>query len=279
MPTTVHFLDVGQGNMVLIQTDNGKDILYDCKVTDSNEYEVLNYLESQIGYQGSIDVFVCSHREADHMGGVKQVHDSLPIQTVWDSGVTGGTTTSSDYLDYMDMRRRVGYRVVTRKTFFDYGSTRIRVMNSKNEDLPNDPNSQSIVLKVEQISGQNTKGSVMLTGDTSAVTWKNILSEYEDYDLQSSLLLGSHHGSLTFFDDPADEYYYTNHLQAINPAMTILSVGPNPHGHPESKAIELYEKYSSGSDKGNKVYRTDQKGNIKIELKDGGGWSLWTNCS
>ncbi len=58
--------------------------------------------------------------------------------------------------------------------------------------------------------------------------------------------------------------------------MTIVSVGDNPHGHPNSKAIELYEKYSGGSNKGNKVYRTDQDGNMKLILKDGGGWNLTT---
>jgi beta-lactamase superfamily II metal-dependent hydrolase len=88
-------------------------------------------------------------------------------------------------------------------------------------------------------------------------------------------LLASHHGSLTYFDDPSEEKnYYTSHLKAKSPAMTIISVGDNAHGHPDKTALEFYEKYSTGSSQGNKVFRTDIQGNMIAELKDGGGWSL-----
>lgn len=33
MAVTLHFLDVGQGNMVLMQLDNGQNIVYDCNIT------------------------------------------------------------------------------------------------------------------------------------------------------------------------------------------------------------------------------------------------------
>jgi len=56
--------------------------------------------------------------------------------------------------------------------------------------------------------------------------------------------------------------------------MTLLSVGSNVWDLPDEKAIELYTKYSSGSNNGNKVFRTDEKGNMKLVLKSGGGWSL-----
>ena len=59
--------------------------------------------------------------------------------------------------------------------------------------------------------------------------------------------------------------------------MSIISVGENSYGHPDEDALNLYEKYSSGSNKGNKVYRTDQQGTMKLTLKSGGGWSLSIN--
>ena len=82
---------------------------------------------------------------------------------------------------------------------------------------------------------------------------------------------------LSFFDDPSDEnYYYEEHIKKIKPSMTIISVGPNSNDLPDDKALELYEKHSSGSNKGNKVYTTTDKGNVKLILKDG-GWSLKSN--
>jgi hypothetical protein len=52
--------------------------------------------------------------------------------------------------------------------------------------------------------------------------------------------------------------------------MTLLSVGPNVHDLPDAKAVEFYEKYSTGSNNGNKVYMTEDQGNMKLILK--GRW-------
>jgi beta-lactamase superfamily II metal-dependent hydrolase len=115
----------------------------------------------------------------------------------------------------------------------------------------------------------------MLTGDCDAETWRHaIMKDYAKNDLKTSIFMGAHHGSISFFDDPADEKnYYTEHIKTISPDMTIISVGNNQHGHPDKKAIELYEKYTKGSNKGNKVYTTQDKGTMKLTLKDN-GWSL-----
>jgi len=59
--------------------------------------------------------------------------------------------------------------------------------------------------------------------------------------------------------------------------MTLVSVGPNTFDLPDEKAMELYAKFSTGSNKGNKVHRTDEQGNMKLVLKQGGGWSLKIN--
>ncbi len=279
MATKVHFINVGQGNMTLLELANGKKYLYDCNLTEDNEDDVLDYLEKLIGKGTKIDVFICSHRDADHMRGVKKVHERFPIQHVWDSGVVGTTVDCTEYTEYMDLRRTVGFTEVQALKRYDYGNTRLRIMNSKNDDLADNANAQSIVIKV--VHRDSTNGtdhdSVLLTGDTDAVTWKAIRKSYEDSDLSCSLLLASHHGSITYFDDPSDTIYYTSHLKAKSPAMTIISVGDNRHGHPDKKALEFYEQYSTGSDKGNKVYRTDKQGNMCVELKDGGGWSLTIN--
>jgi len=59
--------------------------------------------------------------------------------------------------------------------------------------------------------------------------------------------------------------------------MTLISVGTNVHGLPDKKAVELYTKYSTGSNQGKKVFTTESQGNMKLVLKDDGGWSLSPN--
>lgn len=279
MTTTVHFLCVGQGNMTLLQLENGAIMLYDCNVTDENEDDVLSYLGKIIGLATKIDIFVNSHRDADHMRGIKKIHDYFPIQKIWDSGVTGGSPESNEYKDYMDLRRKIGFKNILRRKRWGFGKTKLRVMNSKNDDLPNDPNAQSIVIKVEHHDSESgVLSSVLLAGDTNAITWKDTIMDFYGNDVKSDILLASHHGSISFFDDPGDsQYYYTKHIQKISPTMTVISVGDNSHGHPHDTAIELYEKFSKGTNKGTKIRRTDQSGNIKVTLKNEGGWTVYTN--
>ena len=281
MATTIHFIDVGQGNMVLIEAASGKRFVFDCNITDDNESRVLDYVASQIGDGKSLHAFICSHRDADHMRGVKKLHARFPIGGIWDSGYPGTTTDSSEYRAYMDLRRQVGSRTISKCKYKDYGRTRFRYLSAKDDRLPADANSQGIVIKVEQRNAAKDRieGSAMLTGDSCAETWRyGILEDYGKSHVSSNILMAAHHGSISFFDDTAvSNHNYTEHMVAIKPAMTIISVGPNSHGHPDKTALRLYRKYSTGSDKGNKVYRTDTKGTMKLVLKSGGGWNLSTH--
>jgi len=273
--TIIHFIDVGQGNMVLIEATNGKFYICDCNVTNDNEDRVLDYLGSVIGWGTAIAAFICTHRDADHMRGIKKIHNHFPIQSIWDSGYPGTTTDSSEYNDYMDLRRRVGSEEKKRLTRQDLSMTRLRYLSAKDERLDKNANAQGLVIKVEHWNSDDIGSSTVLTGDCDAETWKHgILNDYNSSDVKSSILMAGHHGSITFFDDPADsESYYVDHMLAIKPDMTVVSVGNNAHGHPDEKALELYEKYTKGSKQGNKVFTTQVKGTLKLTLKDN-GWSL-----
>lgn len=272
MSMAVHFIDVGCGNMTMIIMPNGQALMYDCNITDDNQYQVLQYVQNIIGRRGTIDVFLCSHREADHMRGIEKLHSAHTIQEIWDTGVAGTTTTSSEYRTYMNLRNRISSRTIEARKYWDYGAAKLRCMNSAWPDY-NDPNDESMVMKIEYGGS-----GVMLAGDTSCRPWKDkIQPKYSDSDLKSSILLASHHGSLTFFDDLSDQYYYTTHLQKIKPEMTLISVGPNVHDLPNSKAVEFYEKYSTGSRQRNKVFTTEDKGSMRLTIDENGSWSLGIN--
>lgn len=275
MSTIIHFIDVGQGNMVLIQASNGENYLCDCNVTDDNQHRVLRYMADTIGWHAPISAFICTHRDADHMRGVRKVHERFPIQSIWDTGHPGTTTTSAEYTQYMRLRRDVGYVVKERLKRQDFGNTRFRYFSAMDERLDKNANAQGLVIKVEHRHNEACMYSAMLTGDCDAETWSQaIMKDYAASEVRSSILMGAHHGSITFFDDPADsKYYYTDHIQAISPTMSIISVGENPHGHPNMKAMELYDKYSSGSNNGNTVFTTQDQGTMRLTLRND-GWSL-----
>ncbi len=269
----IHFLDVGCGNMTLILFPNGTTYLYDCNLTDDNEDQVLGYLGTAMGSRTKIQAFICSHRDADHMRGLRTVHDAYPVSEIRDPAVPGTSTDSPEYKDYMALRREVGGKTIEAFTKLEVGDAMVRYMNAANKEC-SDANDQSVVMKVEYAGS-----GVLLAGDTSFLPWREcILPLYSDEKLRANILLGAHHGSLTFFDDPNDDkHYYTDHIKKIAPEMTLISVGPNVWDLPDEKAVELYTSYSSGSKQGNKVFRTDEKGNMKLTLKAVGGWSLSVN--
>jgi beta-lactamase superfamily II metal-dependent hydrolase len=265
----VHFVNVGQGNMIITIFPDNKIMFYDCNITEENKYLVFNYLK-KIMPKNEIDVFVNSHRDADHIRGIKKLHDIYPISTLWDSGVSGNTE-APEYNEYMNLRRNITfYEVGPRQHWKD--KPNVKILSGKRDDV-RDINAQSIVIHIN-----NNNASVLLTGDTDAKVWMDYIIPEVGIGVKSSILLASHHGAITFFDDTKDaKNYYTDHIKKISPAMTIISVGDNSHGHPDEKALELYSIYSSGSNRENKIARTDIDGNIKVLLKDNGSWELLKN--
>ena len=280
MSTRIHYINVGQGNMALVQCADGNNFVVDCNITVTNQNRVLGYLASQIGWGKRLRAFICTHRDADHMRGVLALHKYFPITQVWDSGYPGTSTDTTEYRAYMRLRNAVGHLVLGRGTRGDFGRTRLLVLSAQDSRLPKNANAQGIVLKVEQRADffSTVEGSTILTGDSDAATWKHgILRDYPVEDVSCNILLAAHHGSFTFFEDPdGGRFAYVGHMAAMKPAMTIVSVGNNPHGHPDSRALELYRRYSTGSRQGNKVFRTDKQGTMKLTLHDGGGWNLET---
>jgi competence protein ComEC len=275
MATEVHYIDCGQGNMVLIDAANGKTFLCDCNVTEDNEDRVIAYLKHVLRGR-RISVFICTHRDADHMRGINRVHRAVGIDAVWDCGLPGGNPSSPEGEEYMRMRRAVPNAVLRGGTTGTYAATRLHVLSAADDGLPDDCNAQSIVLKVEQIG--NPRGTAILTGDSDVRTWKRILERYRYTDtLSSEILLGSHHGSWSFFDINRHGYHYPDHMRAISPAMTILSVGPNVHDHPHPQAVLQYEYYSRGSRAGARVWRTDHHGTMRLDLHERDGWTLSPN--
>ena len=282
MTTTVHFLDVGQGNMALVECANGANFVVDCNITEDNKERLVKYLNDIVGKGSSLNAFICTHRDADHMRGINILHDHFPVKKIWDSGYPGTSNDTPEYRAYMRLRRDVGWRVIKRRTYLDFGRTRFQFLSARDDRLPREANEQGIVLKVEQRTADmsGVRSSAILTGDGGAPKWKyGIMEDYSARDVSCSILLAGHHGSITFLDDPADgKNYYTSHVEAMEPAMVVVSVGKdNPYNHPDKKAVELYREYATGSQTGKKIFRTDRQGTIKLTLKSGGGWNLKPN--
>src|ERR1035438_1543121 len=176
----IHFFDAGCGNMTLILFPTGETYLYDCNVTDDNEDDVLAYLDTAMGSRSKIDAFICSHRDCDHMRGLRTIHNRYPVGKVRDAGVEGTSCESTEYKDYMALRWEIGSAIIKARTYKTIGDATIRYMNAADDDL-SDANDQSVVMKVEYAGG-----AALLAGDTSFRPWQDcILPYYSDEKLNA----------------------------------------------------------------------------------------------
>lgn len=81
----IHFLDVGQGDCILILFPDGKDMLIDCaNYNDDGDYEkqTLNYLDTYIP-DDQLDYLMVTHGDSDHTYFVNEVIDTYDVDTIY----------------------------------------------------------------------------------------------------------------------------------------------------------------------------------------------------
>lgn len=234
----VHFLDVGQGDSILIQTPNGKTILVDGGPKSAGD-EVVAYLKSL--KINTLDYVVATHPDADHIGGLLDVLAAFQVEHFIDSGKVSTTDT---YIALLNAVKNEGsdYRqsVMGESLTID-PSLKIQVLNVN--AYAEETNEASIVLKV---SYQDV--DALLTGDADTAIESQMMAKY---NVESEILKAGHHGSSTSSS--------LAFLRAVKPETVILSYGEgNSYGHPNSGVLSNIKAV------GAKAYSTAASGNIVI---------------
>jgi competence protein ComEC len=96
----VYFLDVGQGDSILIQFA-GKNVLIDGGEEDMG-LKVVSYLKDH--GVSSLDLVVATHPHSDHIGGLITVLNAIPVKQILDSGQAYSTRTYEDFLNIIDQK-------------------------------------------------------------------------------------------------------------------------------------------------------------------------------
>jgi len=248
---TTHFIDVGQGDSILLQF-NGKNILIDGGTQDMGP-RVETYLKNY--GVSSLDLLVSTHPHEDHIGGLITILKNLPVKQVLDSGQPHSSQIYEKFLTLID-QKNIPYNVAQRGQKINLDKDlKIDVLSPPQTLFPDDLNQNSIVLKI-------TYGNVsfLFMGDAGTEAESNLISS--SYDLKSNILKVGHHGSSSATSKAF--------LNEVKPAISIIEVGAdNDYGHPTQKTLNALQSI------GSKIYRTDTSGNIIITT-DGTGYSIST---
>ena len=93
-----HFINVGQGDSILVQTPE-QNILIDAGGRNAGA-DVVEYLRNH--GVSSLDLVVGTHPHEDHLGGLIEVLNIIPVKEVIDPAVAHTTKTFEDYLTLID---------------------------------------------------------------------------------------------------------------------------------------------------------------------------------
>lgn len=240
---TVSFLDVGQGDAILITAPNKNQLLID----GGPDKKVLQKLTKEMPfYDRSIDLIIATHPDSDHIGGLPDVVERFFVGAFVESLFVGDSKTYKQLKDDLTQRSVTVLKAKTgMKIILDEG-VYLEVLTAG--AVGSDSNESSIVAILHY--GDT---SFLLTGDAPALV-ENYLVYTKGDKLPAQVLKVGHHGSKT-----SSSLLF---LQKVQPEFAIISAGvDNRYGHPNQVVLENLKKVDAEilqtKDLGSVSFKTD----------------------
>ena len=234
----LHFINVGQGDAVLIRSPSGQNVLYD---GGRGSDDTLAYLRS-VGVQ-SLDLVIASHADADHIGGLADVVSYYRPRFFMDNGIPHTSQTYFRLLQAVQAARSELLEPTSRRIGLGDASLQV-IPPPREEAFGSNDNSVGVIVSYGEFDAA-------LTGDAEAPEFAWWFSFVPELFHTVEVYKASHHGSENG-DTPES-------MTTFRPQAVVVSAGlDNSYGHPTQHALDLY------SGVGANVYRTDLQGTIIV---------------
>ena len=241
----VWFLDVGQGDAILIQTPRGEQILVDGGPSPSA-------LAAELGavmpfWDRSLDLVVLTHPDSDHAAGLIPLFARYSVAAALDALADGDPSAAA----WIDATANTPRQRATRGAQIKADGALLTVLNPPAIPTGETGNDDSVVLRLEYGAT-----SLLLAGDAEADAEHEMLAS--GARLRADVLKVGHHGS--------NAGTSPGFLAAVQPRLAVISVGAdNRFGHPAPEVVARLQ--------GARVLRTDQRGRIEL-VSDGTNWKV-----
>lgn len=261
----VIFLDVGQGDCILVETASGETYLFDCgssSRTKVGQYVVLPFLKFSGIHR--IDAVFLSHPDADHVNGAREL-----LAMGEENGIRIGQLVLPDIEkearmeqlgELLEAADALPVRFLGTGASWDCKSAVFTCLHPTPGYGGADKNAYSLCVYVEFLdkSGGKSGQTLLLTGDVAGEGEEALTQELVRCKIQAATILkAAHHGSSgstsqTFLDQ-------------VRPQAAVISCGRNNrYGHPHSETLERLEEA------GCLILRTDQAGAVTAYFEEGG---------
>ncbi len=262
---SVTFLDVGQGDSLVISFPSGSLMMIDAggrpayqareAAEEDGDDEDL-FIEDRIGISEAavmpylwrrgikqLDWIVASHQDADHVDGFTEIARSFSLGSAIKSE---GGQLSPGVFDQAIKHAQLPLRIVKRGDQMEIEGVRIEVLSpfGSEQDKGMSVNDRSLVLKMTYGSH-----SFLLTGDIEKEGEMRLVDS--PTDLQADVLKVAHHGSRTSST--------MRFLEKVKPRHAVISAAdPSPYGHPHPEVVSRLRA------RGANIWRTGSCGAITI---------------
>jgi competence protein ComEC len=248
------FIDVGQGDSILVEFPGGQRMLVDGGGLREDRFDIGQRVIAPFLWKKKIhriDYLVLTHPDPDHLKGLNYIASHFRIGQFWENG---HRVDSEPYrrLEATLLRRKITrLSLHERDPLREIGGVVLHVLNPPTQEQgagrePNllTTNNRSLVLRL-----QFKNRSFLLAGDIAKEAEARLLRE--GYSLEADLLKIPHHGSSSSSAPPF--------LERVKPDYAILTVSERNIGRlPDAEVMERY------GEQGVKVFRTDRHGAITV---------------
>ncbi|MDQ1300245.1 MAG: fold metallo-hydrolase [Chloroflexota bacterium] len=244
----VYFLDVGQGDAILIQAPDGRQILVDGGPSPT---ALLNELGTVLPFwDRSLDLVVLTHPDSDHITGLIPLLDRYRVARALDTQLSDAASLAAAWRAGL-ARNNITRTIAERGMRIPLGQAQLTVLHPGPRALrgtASDDNNNAIVLRLDY--GQT---SVLLTGDAEAEAEADMIKA--GLPLRAELLKVGHHGSKGSTAAPF--------LAAVAPRLAVIQVGAdNSFGHPHPDILTRLTAARV------EIFRSDRHGRIEV-ISDG----------
>lgn len=219
----VAFLDVGQGDAILITAPNKNQVLID---GGPNRKVIRALGQAMPFFDRSIDLVLATHPDLDHIGGLPDVFDRFAV-LAYLSPATAGRSAAEQTLQEKITREKA-QRLLAQsgmKINLDK-NVQLTILSAGVGDQEN--NASSVVAKLSY-------GEIdfLLTGDVPLAVEEKLVYQVGS-GLQAEVLKVSHHGSRS----SSGEIF----LKKVSPQYAVISAGSNNrYGHPHQEVLTRLE--------------------------------------
>lgn len=241
----VHFIDVGQGDAILVQVNN-INLLIDSGPKE-NKRDLLNYLDSL--KISTLDYVIATHPHEDHIGNMHSIINRYNVTYFYSPKVTHTSKSFEKMIEALiSKNKKINVLDVNTKSIDLGNHTSFTIYSPFPRDYGENLNLYSAVFKIKY---KNT--SFLFTGDAEKLNENEILNN--NISIDADVLKVAHHGSSTSTSSAF--------LKEIDPRIAVISVGKdNKFNHPTKETLSNLDEQVK------LIYRTDIDGTV-ILISDG----------